>query len=736
MYEMRLKDWKLCGYYPHVPFLNKSVELGNDILGVTRWMDAEVPGGVHKDLLRAGLIADPYMDMQSLGCEWVENRWWHYKAEFELPAELPEKLELVFLGLDYKCHVFFNNKQLGVAENMFIPYVYEIGEYANRGGLNRVSVVFENVPEEMGQIGYTSRTFTQKARFGYKWDFCTRLVNIGIWKDCFIRETPYASVENFYFRPLEDGTACLSLKYAGLFYNADVEVSLKDNGKTKFKATRIAEHEYENIDIAFDGVEYWYPSGCGRQQLYDLEISISVNGHTHTTEAKVGFKSIRLLKNDGADEDALGYVFNINGRDVYIKGVNITPLDLMYGGIEESRYDNLLCLLKEANINLVRVWGGGTIESEYFYNKCDELGLLVWQEFIQSSSGIDNIPSQRPEFLEKLYQTAEFATKEKRNHVCLAIWSGGNELRDKHDIPSTFEDSNLRGLKHIVEKNCPHIPMLPTSASGPQELTDINSPRMNHDVHGPWQYVGEEYHYTFYNTVDSYLHSEFGVDGMCCFDSLKKFVSEEHRTISNVHDNLVYRHHGEWWDTLARDESIFGKTGTLKEMIERSQFIQAEGIRYAVEANRRRAFANSGSIVWQANEPYPNYSCTSLIDYYMVPKPAYYSIKAAFAPLNLSLKYAKLVYKPDEEFIAEVYAISDTEGAVEYKVELAVDDRNIVTQKDTVIVGARAKLLTSVRFAVPAGKHILIKLYGKQGKEEFSNEVKLLIRQKNGFATL
>jgi beta-mannosidase len=180
-------------------------------------------------------------------------------------------------------------------------------------------------------------------------------------------------------------------------------------------------------------------------------------------------------------------------------------------------------------------------------------------------------------------------------------------------------------------------------------------------------------HYYKLNQCDSLFHSEFGVSGLANIESLKKFISQENQLVTDMNENLVWRHHGEWWDMLPTSKELFGELESLDQFVKVSQFIQAEGIRYILEANRRRKFKNSGSIIWQFNEPWPNVSCTSLVDYYQQPKMAYYWVKDAFAPLHVSLKYDKLFYLPEEEFKGQVFIHNSLE-AKEISVKIEVLD--------------------------------------------------------------
>lgn len=734
-YREELTNWKLCGYYKNVPFQMKSMELGTEQMGVTHWIDATVPGSIYKDLQSAGMIADPYFECNSLACEWVPNRWWVYKTVFTAPQDRGNKLEIVCEGLDFKAHVFLNDVKLASSANMYVPVVVDVTGLVRWGEKNTVLVVLENAPDMDGQIGYTSRTKEQKARFSYKWDWCARLVGMGIHRPVYVREYREKKIEDVYFRSARGG-AELTVRMDDTQAECDAVITLTRNGKKAAGCNR----KFRGVlqaNFAVAEPELWYPNGYGEQPLYDLHIAIYRNKQLcDEKRMQVGFKRFELQENEDAPQGSLHYVFCVNGKKVHVKGVNLTPLDMMHGCVKREKYDALLKKLRDANVNLVRVWGGGLIEYEEFYELCDRYGLMVWQEFIQSSAGIDNVPSTDAGFLAELKRTAVTAAKQKRNHVSLCVWSGGNELTDKNGVPATFKDANIAMLQCVVKEYSPHVPMLPTSASGPNEFADPKNKGGNHDVHGHWKYLGEKGHYEFFNTIDSLFHSEFGVDGMCDRESLKKFLSPANLKVTDVHENLVWRHHGEWWDTRGRDEFIFGPSISLDDMIARSQFVQAEGIRYAIEANRRRAFHNSGSIVWQANDAYPNVFGTSLIDYYMREKPAFGQFAKACAPLNISLKYDAFVWEVGETFNADVFAIYDFDAEdVNIKVKYGYPDEPLQEKTFCVSSGdGYSRKAGSISLEVEQKPYIIVRLFATCADKTFENEIRLCIRQSNGFA--
>ncbi|OWR30420.1 hypothetical protein CDO73_10920 [Saccharibacillus sp. O23] len=682
MHEIRLNgEWEVKGFWPWVPLKGTSMEIGSELMGVTEWLPASVPGGVHRDLHAAGWIEHPYRDLNSLNCEWVENRWWVYKTTFEVPEEPGDRIELVCKGLDYEAIVMLNGQTLGEHANMFVPAVFDVTEALRGQRTAELRIVLKHSPDEMGQIGKTSETFTQKSRFNYKWDFSTRLVNIGIWDDVCLRVHECCSFDEIGLftdadekggrieirasvrrKRLDDAReagnpACGGASVPDDEYGAcELEARiLSPSGEVVRTLRQPFEQERCSLVADIPQPRLWFPNGYGEQPLYKVRLRLLqgervLDERTHRT----GIRRLEYRRNEGAPDDSLLYTFVVNGVPIYIRGANLTPLDHLYGNVENDKYAWMAEAAARANMNMLRIWGGGLIEKEILYELCDRLGLLIWQEFIQSSSGLDNEPSRKPEFLKRLTETAEHALRTKRNHVSLTVWSGGNELMSEPDRPSTCADPNLAMLRELVKKHDPGRLFLPTSASGPVQYI-TREKGVSHDVHGHWKYEGNPAHYSLYGEADHLFHSEFGVDGVSSPRTLRKFLSEAHLKPVSMRDDPVWRHHGEWWDTYDRDVELFGEFRDLTEFSRASQWMQAEGLRFILEANRRRQFQNSGSLVWQLNEPWPNASCTNLIDYELEPKMAYYWTQKAFASAHAALDYRKLNYEEGETFAGELF---------------------------------------------------------------------------------
>lgn len=670
--KRQLTDWEVKGFWPGEPLWSKSVETTVQRRGVTPWLPVSVPGGVHRALQRAGLIDDPCFGMNSLLCEWVEHRWWVYRTWFDVPAK-EDRIFLRFDGIDDACWILLNGEIIAEHQGIYEPVLCEITAKARREEKNQLLVILAQPPQEQGQIGWTSKTRTQKARFGYKWDFCTRLVNIGLWQAVWLETCGPARIEDVYVTSdIRNGIGKVRVQAQldGMCSGAVVRlgrhgVSVQEQAVTPV----LSQNAQLDVEMQVEQPEIWYPNGMGGQPLYDVDIFLDGGGDEW--HGRIGIRSLAYTRCDGADDSALPYCPVMNGETVYIRGVNMTPLDMCYGDVTEQDYRRMFTKLRHLNVNTLRVWGGGIIETETFYRLADENGFLVWQEFIQSSSGIDNIPSCDPAFLELLERNSRAALRSCRNHVSLTWWSGGNELADAAFQPITADHPNIAMLKRLVQELDPQRLFLPSSPSGPSFGLD-DCTRAHHDVHGNWQYDGIRRHYEKYNASDSMLQSEFGADGMSSLAQLMRILPPEELGVFSMKEHPILRHHGEWWETLSyRDRPLFGCFSDPALWIAVSQMMQSEALRYILLSNRRRRGQNGGSMIWQMNEPYPNVSCTNLVEYYGQVKGAYYAVRRAYASCCVGLRYDSLIQAPGQETFMTAYT-DDLSGARTARLTLSV----------------------------------------------------------------
>lgn len=666
--------WTLTAVWPYAPILQNSLETGQPLQGIFPPIPARVPGCVQADLLRAGLISHPYRKMNSLDCEWVENRWWVYETAFPFSRRPGMRYVLSCAGIDYACLIYLNDVLVAQGEGMFLPIRADVTEQLLSETENRLRIVLLDAPKEIG-LGYTSQVRTQKSRFSYKWDFSTRLVHLGIWDEICLEESGPAKITETSVTSDYDGasdtgvirvaarsdTPC-TWEFSLYWGRERLFCRRSASGRTVFHVRR----------------PHLWEIGTGQiQPLYRVEIcALHQNAVSDALSCKTGIRRLRFLPNEGAPADAPPYTVELNHRRRYLKGVNMVPLDQMYGCLNEQDYERFCRSLVRTNVNLVRVWGGGLVEKEAFYRWCDRLGILVWQEFIQSSSGVENVPPTTASFLRLLRRTAAAALKVKRNHTCTAIYCGGNELRQyaDSDRPATTENRNLAMLEQLVKRLDPGRLFLPTSAYGPEEYVTAGSADSHWDIHGTWKYEGVTGHYALYNRSRALFHSEFGADGMSSPDAIRWILDDPCAKLQSMDESAVWRFHGEWWDTSQRDAALFGPADTLAQAVARSQLIQAEAVRYPVEANRRRAFRNSGSIVWQFNEPWPNISCTSLTEHGGKPKLAYHFLRNSYAPMAVTLQYDTICPVSGEPVAYQTAYVGDLPLPQDYTIQFTLRD--------------------------------------------------------------
>ena len=643
------------------------------------WRVGSVPGCPHHDLWKLGEIPDPYIGRNSLLCEWISQRTWLYKKTFFVAEEAKgQHVWLHFEGVDYQAEFFLNGESLGTHIGMFTPASFDVTDKLRYDEENLLVVVIEAAPNEEPQVGRTSRVRTIKTRMNYWWDFCPRLIHLGIWDNVYLEITGPVRIANIFIRPqlspdFTRAEVSVSTELDSVVRGTvDMEITFRyDRAVVAHQRTRreleLGQTHLETcLEVA--SPHLWWPNGHGKQELYEAEIrfvrrsadEVSPQEEDISAARSISFgvREISLAPNESADPAALPYTFMVNRRKIYAKGWNWVPIDVMYSVPRPAKLERLLTLAERAHVNLLRVWGGGLIEKEAFYEQCDRLGIMVWQEFIQSSSGIDNIPSTSDEYVQALTEAAEHIISRKRNHPSLTVWCGGNELSGGIEQPLDDSHPVLAALKAVVKRLDPDRLWLPTSPSGRVFGNSIETialdPSALHDVHGPWEYQGVTGQCDLYNRGMSLLHSEFGVEGITNLRTLTITIEKDHQWPLTL-DNPYWFHRGAWWVKRPMWDRTFEKLPDLEAFVQATQFIQADGLRYALESDRRRKYHNSGTLPWQFNEPYPMAACTSAVDYYARPKPVYYAVARAYAPLLLSARFQTLAWEGCEQFEAEAW---------------------------------------------------------------------------------
>jgi beta-mannosidase len=630
---------------------NNVSEASQAMVATPGWVPARVPGAVVDDLFRAGEVPDPRYGRNSRASEWVAERSWVYRRAVDL-SEIADDEDAVleFDGIDPGADVFWDGVHLGSITGLYRSGRFTIPDHLREAGRHKLALVVWPAPASEPQVGRTDRVGVHAPRLGYGWDFSPRLRHQGVWKSTRLR-IGRAMITQVVART--------SVAQAGSATEGVVDVTVAVGGRSPHPGLPLT----ARLTVLFDGQpvatatqplptdslsatlttaipapHLWWPTGFGEQPLYEVVVTVEHEGDPESpldsAARHVAFRTATLVANPGAPNGALPYTASVNDVVVPLLGWNWAPADTLYGSIDEAKVEHLLTLAARSGARLIRVWGGGLIESEHFYDTCDRLGMLVWQEFSQSSSGLQSAPSTDAAFVELMRAEAVAIIPTRVHHPSLLLWGGGNEL-DDGGVPLDDERSPvLAALHEAVAELDPGRAWLPTSPTGPEFHNRLDriqaAPDAQHDVHGPWEHQGLEAHYTLYNAGTSLAHTEFGVEGMTNLRSLEALIPEADRWPAD-RTNPVYRHLGEWWNNAGQVNELFGgRLSTLADLNRASQLLQATGLQYAIEADHRRAPRCSMILPWQLGESYPNAWCTSSVDFRGEPKPAYFAVARAF----------------------------------------------------------------------------------------------------------
>ena len=679
-FDLNGSDWELTGYLHEQWYYTKTMETGRAALPAVMPIKATVPGAVQKDLFEAGLVPDFRIGTNSYEMEWVENREWVYIKKFVISEEFKsDRYILCFDGLDFHGLVFINGYQIIEFNQMHLAYKADITNYIQIGDENTLKVVFFQPPEVAGQVGYTSKTTILKTRFNYTWDWCPRLVNIGIYRDVYIKCVNSAVIKDFYPKAAVNGgkgiiDVNLDLE-CYLTADATVNIEIKDKSGNsfikEFQTGLVQGKCFKNTySVEVDNPQLWYPNNMGEQPLYNVLVTITDNeGRICDTSSKdIGFRTIENRLTENAPQNCLPYAIYVNGQNMSIKGVNWVPVSPFYGTVTRKDYEYYIRIFKNMNVNLLRVWGGGLLESEDFYDLCDEYGILVWQEFPQSSSGIDNMPCENIDFVDVLCRVAQEYIINRRHHASLAIWCGGNELMFHNYVPVNENSYNIARLHNVVREYDPGRIFLPASASGPSFNTNTSmiGKGVNHDVHGPWNYLGEIEHYNYWEINDSMLDSEMGAPAVPRLDTLLKCCKGEIWPPDKT--NRFWLARGCWWLYLDEMNAFYGefdgKEKGINEYVKGYRYNQMEALRYGTNINRKKGRHKAGMIIWMANEPYPNSANTSLIEHDGCPKPAFYKVRNSYSKVMLGISYKTPYLAGKESLDFTLFGYSDTLSSV------------------------------------------------------------------------
>ncbi|MEN6453534.1 MAG: glycoside hydrolase family 2 TIM barrel-domain containing protein [Prolixibacteraceae bacterium] len=635
-------DWRLWGYRPNVWRMNFDFNKLSGNWAEITGIPATVPGSVQNALKEAALIPDWNIGLNYRSIEWIENRHWIFAAKIPDEWVIPGKqIILNCSGLDHKGILFINGKEAGNFSNAFIPYSFTIDSLLKENN-NTMAFVFECPPENLAQIGWTSKITDWKPRFYYGWDWVPRLVQIGIWdKISFVaadEDSPLIGEVHISADVVEKtgdkGILGIKLALNNAALKGKVKVLLFRNDK-KIINEEIIKAESFTSGKTWDNlkVDLWWPNGVGEQPLYRLQLTLlDEDGHpAQQVNRRIGFRQIHWLPCEGSRPEAEPWLCHVNNRPVFLQGINWTPIRPNFADLKEEDYQVRLQQYKNLGINTIRVWGGGFPEKDWLYDLCDELGILVWQDFPLSSSGLDNYPPDGPAEIYTMTRIVSHYVTRLQHHACLLLWCAGNELYDKGDVaPITDKHPLIYEMKKRVQLLDPARKFVDGTPSGPTIYASLDNfgSGNNWDVHGPWQLPFADNKQdmndvrNFWEKGDALIHSEVGAPAAMSAEMIKKYCAN-YNPLPASSENPIWRTVNWWveWDQYLSAHE--GKApATLENYVDWSQKRQLEGLCIALKSSKDRFPRCGGFIIWMGHDCFPCMINTSIIDFEGNPKPS------------------------------------------------------------------------------------------------------------------
>ncbi|HSB03081.1 MAG TPA: glycoside hydrolase family 2 protein [Anaerolineales bacterium] len=631
--------------------------------GTEEWLPATVPGGVHTDLLALGKIPDPFVADNELKVMWVAETDWEYRRTFNTDAALlaEENIVLVCEGLDTIADVYLNGSYLGHAENMFRRWEWNV-KGVLRAGENELRVLFgspvrfiaakqEQLPLQGGG-DIPGGPHLRKAPCHWGWDWGPKLPPIGIWKD--IRFEGYSvRFEDVHVRQHLNGDA------AALSADISARVRGKEAVSASITVTSPSGERFENeerllhlsegdddhadLSIEIPQPQLWWPSGYGSQPLYEVEVTLK-DGTTilDRRSYKIGLRTIELSQEP--DQWGKEFTFYVNGVRLFAKGADWIPTDSLPTRITAAHLEMLIKAAADANMNMLRVWGGGYYPEDMFYDLCDRYGILLWQDFMFACG----IYPADADFFENVRIEAVENVRRLRHHAALALWCGNNEMEqgwcdwhwNKPDDPlnQRLKDGYDRMFHHMLPEllECadPDHPYWPSSASADTPFEGANN-QVQGDCHY-WDVWHGRKPFSAYRTQFPRFMSEFGFQALPPLKTIAMYAEPADWNMTSY----IMEHHQRSGSgnglMIAQMTDAFRMPRDFASLVYLSLILQAEGIRYGVEHWRRNRDRVSGTLIWQLNDCWPVASWSSL-DYFGRWKALHYAAKRFYAPLLLSV---------------------------------------------------------------------------------------------------
>lgn len=625
----------------------------------SQWMKAYVPSNVHNDLYQNHQIENPFYGENESKLQWVDKEIWIYRTEFEIGKNQLDsrKIQLVFKGLDTYSKIYINGKQIAITDNMFREYKFSIKPLLHPGK-NEIRVEFlpalEEAEKHYNALPYhlpsDARAMIRKSPYMFGWDWGVNYPSCGIWKPVYIQFVAGSTFTDVALQQLyldsEKAEMKLALDFDTIIADIYLYINIKDkSGVCILDTICFVETIHQDFNFQISKPNLWWPHNYGEPYLYNINLELKHKGNLlNSKNWKFGLRNIRLVQK--RDSNGRSFYFEVNGKAIFAKGANIIPFNHFPSKVSKDKYRYYLKKAKEANMNMLRVWGGGIYESDEFYDLCDEMGILVWQDFIFAGNMVpgDSL------FVDNVKEEVSQQVNRLRKHPSLALWCGNNEVSEawynwgwKKQFNLTKDDSAkiFNDYKNLFEREIPNLvdildsgryyhPSSPTTGWGRKESLLLG------DMHYWGVWWGMKPLESYQTHVGRFV-SEYGFQGMPSINTLAKYIPDS-QLYPGSSALKAHQKHPRGFETIDEyRKRNFGKFDSLDDYIYASQLLQARAMKIGIEAHRQEMPNCQGSLVWQFNDTWPVISW-SLIDYEEVPKAAYYQVKHSF---NTTLITAK-----------------------------------------------------------------------------------------------
>jgi beta-mannosidase len=624
------------------------------------WQSATVPGNVHSDLFSHQLIEDPFIGDNEKEVQWISETDWEYKTIFLIDEETFQKnhFEINFEGLDTYASVYLNDSLILNANNAFRRWNINVKPLLK--AKNELRLVFEHTSKheeaEKEKLPYElpegERIFTRKAQFQYGWDWGPKLNTCGIWRPIKLIANNDLRIRDSYIiqNELNDSIAKLNV-FMDLAYNQTEDYTFElfiNDSLVKIKEGGI---QYSPMSIPFEikNPKRWWPHNLGEPYLYDIKIVVKEGKKIlDSMSVKKGLRTIALV----TEKDSIGesFYFKVNDVPVYAKGANYIPLNSLQSKVTNGDYEKLLDDVVDANMNMLRVWGGGIYENDIFYDLCDEKGILVWQDFMFACA---MYPGDE-DFLETVKQEAVDNVKRLRNHTSIALWCGNNENSEgwkrwgwqadrgeaeKEEIWNNY----LKVFDSILPNTVTSLSDTDYWESSPKYGRGNPKYKTEGDAHDWWIWH-DGYPFKHLEENVPRFMSEFGFQSFPSYETIRYINQNDSIEITSEGFKNHQKHSRgfELIDTYM--ERDFPIPDNAEDYVYMSQLLQAYGVTKGIEAQRRAKPYNMGTLFWQLNDCWPAVSWSS-IDYFGNWKAQHYKAKQSFENLLISSKIENDILK-------------------------------------------------------------------------------------------